>query len=128
MCLSLLLGAVGLVVVELLVMIELGSYLGGVPTVLLVFLTAVVGLAAVRGQSLAVLDRLRRQIPADADVLEGPLLIAAACLLVVPGFVTDTTGFLLLVPPLRRWLARRLADRYGGGGPGGDDSVIVIRR
>ncbi len=126
MCAPLLFGAIGLFAVELLVMIELGSKLGGVPTVLLVFFTAAIGVAAVRGQGLAMLDRLRHEIPADAELLEGPLLAIAAALLVLPGFVTDTLGFALLIPPLRRWLARRIVDRFGG--PGGGGNIIVIRR
>lgn len=127
MCAPLLFGAIGLLALELLVMIEVGVRLGGVPTVVLVFLTAAVGITAVRGQSLAVLDRLRRELPADADLLEGPLLAVAAAMLVLPGFVTDTLGFALLLPPLRRWLARAIVDRWGGG-PGDDGSIIVIRR
>ncbi len=129
MCAPLLLGAVGLLALELLVMIELGAVIGAVPTVVLVFLTAAIGVTAVRGQGLAVLDRLRREIPADADLLEGPLLVVAALLLVTPGFVTDTLGFLLLVPPVRRAVARRLVNRYGGPrGPGGGETIIVINR
>ncbi len=128
MCAPLLFGAIGLLAVELLVMIEVGARLGGVPTVVLVFLTAAVGIAAVRGQGLAVLDRLRRELPADADLLEGPILAVAAAMLVLPGFVTDSLGFALLIPPLRRRLAHYIVDRWGGG-PGDDGgNVIVIRR
>jgi UPF0716 family protein affecting phage T7 exclusion len=47
-------------------------------------------------------------------------------MLVLPGFVTDTLGFTLLIPPLRRRLARYIVDRWGGGP--GDGNVIVIRR
>lgn len=126
MCGPLLFGAIGLLALELLVMIEVGVRLGGVPTVVLVFLTAAVGVAAVRGQGLAVLERLRGQLPADADLMEGPLLVVAAAMLVIPGFVTDSLGFALLLPPLRRRLAHYIVDRWGGG-PGGGN-VIVIRR
>ena len=126
MCGPLLFGAIGLLALELLVMIEVGVRLGGVPTVVLVFLTAAVGVAAVRGQGLAVLERLRGQLPADADLMEGPLLVVAAAMLVIPGFVTDSLGFALLLPPVRRRLAHYIVDRWGGG-PGGGN-VIVIRR
>lgn len=131
MCGPLLFGMVGGFALELWVLIQVGARVGAFETVLLVFLTAAAGMALVRGQSLTTLERLRRGQAERAEVLEGPLLLVAALLLLLPGFVSDAVGALLLIPPLRRVVARKLFERVGRGGPGGppsDDTIIVIRR
>jgi UPF0716 protein FxsA len=131
MCGPLLLGIVGGFALELWVLIQVGARVGALETIFLVFLTAAVGMALVRGQSLTTLDRLRRGHAERAEVIEGPLLVVAALLLLLPGFVSDAAGALLLIPPLRRLVARKLFERFGRGGPGGppsDDTIIVIRR
>ena len=129
MCGLLALTALFLPVLELYVIIEIGAWLGAAETILLIFLTAGAGLWAARGQSLRALDRVRQgRVPARAEVLEGPLLLGAALCLLVPGFVTDSLGALLLLPPLRRALARRLVSRYGRPSPDGEGDVIVITR
>lgn len=134
MCGPLLLASVGGFALELWVLIRVGARVGAFETVLLVFLTAAAGMALVRGQSLVTLDRLRRGHAERAEVLEGPLLLVAALLLLLPGFISDAAGALLLIPPLRRRVARKLFERFGRGGPGGpggppgDDTIIVIRR
>ena len=127
-CGPILLAALGGFALELYLLIEVGARLGGVETVFLVFMTAIAGTALVRGQGLTVLRRLQAGRAERAEVLEGPLLVVAALLLLLPGFLTDGAGALLLIPPLRRWVARRLFDRRGSGRGGGDGTVIVIRR
>lgn len=129
MCGLLALTAVFLPVLELYVIIEIGARIGAGQAILLIFVTAGLGLWAARGQSLRALDRVRRgQVPARAEVLEGPLLLGSALALLLPGFVTDTLGALLLIPPLRRALARRLVRRYGRPGPDGEGEIIIITR
>ncbi|MCA9538052.1 MAG: FxsA family protein [Myxococcales bacterium] len=134
MCGPLLAVLVLLPAIELWLLIEVGARIGGGPTVLLVFLTAAVGVTLARGQGLAVLDRLRRgEVPADAALLDGPMLALAALCLLLPGLITDTIGALLLIPPLRRVAARALVRRFGRprggpGGPGDDETIIVVRR
>ncbi len=100
--------------VEIYVLVAVGSHLGALATVALVVLTAVTGVALLRLQGLATLDRVQRalargEIPAR-PMLEGLLLLVAGALLLTPGFVTDAAGFALLVPRVRRALARRLLD------------------
>ena len=92
--------------IEIYLLIKVGGVIGAWPTVLLVVLTAVVG---------AFLIRLRGEVPA-IEMLEGAVLVICGALLLTPGFFTDTLGFLLLIPGLRRWLILRF---FGGpGGPG----------
>ncbi len=105
-------------------LIEVGGYIGTLPTVALVMLTAVIGVALLRVQGLATLTRgLARlqqgQLPAQ-ELAEGLLLAVAGALLLTPGFVTDAAGFLLLFPPSRapaaRWLLTRVEAQGGRAG------------
>lgn len=133
MCGPILLAAILIPAIELWVIIEVGSRIGALTAVLLVFATAAVGVAFARDQGVATLRRLADgTLPADVAQLDGPLLVLAALCLLVPGFVTDGVGALLLVPPLRRALARKIIERFGRpGGPGGPDgpgTIIVVRR
>lgn len=116
-------------VVEMYLLIRVGGYIGALPTVGLVLLTAMVGVYLLRRQGLATLARgLRRmdsgQVPAR-EMAEGLLLAVAGALLVTPGFVTDAVGFALLWPPLRVTLARRLLALAVRGPAAGSGPVII---
>lgn len=100
---------------EIFLLIKVGSLIGALPTVFLVVFTAVLGAVLIRLQGFATLQQVRRDLargilPATA-LLEGLLLLVAGALLLTPGFFTDTLGFLLLVPALRRRLAAALLRR-----------------
>ncbi len=106
--------------IEIGLFVEVGGWVGGWSTVGLVILTAVVGLALVRIQGLGVLKKLNDGMgggpfPAGA-AFDGIALFMAGAMLVIPGFMTDTLGFLLLIPPLRRALGDRLRARAHFGG------------
>lgn len=101
--------------IEIYLLIKVGSVIGAVPTIMLVIFTAVLGAWLVRLQGLLTLQRaqallLRGQMPA-VEALEGVALLAGGALLIIPGFFTDTLGFLLLIPRIRRrvirWFLRR---------------------
>lgn len=102
---------------ELYVLIEVGSEIGALTTIWLVILTALVGGWMVRQQGLGVMFRMREQMqrgePPAIEILEGALLLVMGVLLLLPGFITDTLGFLLLIPPLRRWLILYWLKRRG---------------
>jgi len=96
--------------VEIYFLIQVGGVIGAIPTIALVVFTALLGAMLLRFQGWATLQRTRMtmaqgQVPA-LEMLEGVLLIFAGALLLTPGFVTDSIGFLLLVPPLRQALIR----------------------
>jgi UPF0716 protein FxsA len=120
---------VGAPLVELYVLIEVGGEIGALPTIALSVFTAVLGGLLVRMQGLSVVLRVqqalgREELPA-IELLEGAVLLATGVLLLLPGFITDALGFLMLVPALRRalivaWLRRRGNLRPGGRGPGPD--------
>jgi UPF0716 protein FxsA len=97
---------------EIAVLIRVGSWLGLMPTLALIILTAVVGTWMLRRQGFAVLARAQRQLEQGAmpvaEVFEGLCLLVAGVLLLTPGFITDACGALLLLPPLRALLYRRV--------------------
>jgi UPF0716 protein FxsA len=102
---------------ELYLLIQVGSYIGAWNTILLVLLTAGIGVALLRKQGLSTLQKVQSQmqhgeLPA-ASMLEGMLLFFAGALLLTPGFFTDTIGFLLMIPPLRKVIALWLLERSG---------------
>ena len=111
---------------EVFIFLEVGSVIGTWPTVGLIVGTAVVGGLILRWQGLQTLARARRQLAANrlpvAEMAEGATLALAAVLLLTPGFFTDALGAVLLLPPLRRTLLRRLLARLAphraaGAGP-----------
>jgi len=97
--------------IELYFLIQVGSVIGALPTILLSILTAVIGGYLVRMQGLAVLMRVRSMLERGEtpalELLDGAVLLLCGFALLLPGFITDAVGFALLVPPLRRALVRR---------------------
>ncbi len=95
-------------IVEIYLLIKVGSMIGALATVGLVVLTAVVGSAMLRQQGLSTLRRAQRNmdqgvLPAR-ELLDGVFLVIGGALLLTPGFVTDAIGFLCLLPATRHWM------------------------
>lgn len=95
-------------VVEIYLLIQVGGIIGAIPTILLIIGTAVLGAYLLRMQGINTLARVQKtmaagEIPA-LEVMEGLVLLVAGALLLTPGFFTDTVGFLMLVPGIRRSL------------------------
>jgi UPF0716 protein FxsA len=91
--------------VELFVIIQVGQAIGLVPTLILLFLDAILGAYLLRTQGRAAWRRFNeavaeRRIP-HREVFDGVLVIIGGALLLTPGFVTDVVGLLLLIPPSR---------------------------
>jgi UPF0716 protein FxsA len=110
--------------VELAVIIQVGQWLGVADTIVLLVLMSIAGAWLAKREGLAVLRRIQRQLERQrmpgAELLDAALILLAGALLLTPGFVTDTVGLLLLLPPvrvalrraLRRYLARRFVITY----------------
>lgn len=98
--------------VEIAVLIEVGGLIGAWPTVALALLGSCAGVIVVRVAGLAMLHRARmavaRNEPPMDELLDGLCLLLAGALLIVPGFVTDVLGLLLLVPWVRQRVRRRI--------------------
>ena len=96
--------------VELYVIIAVGEEIGAFWTVILVLLTAVIGVNLLRIQGMSTLMRAQRNMAQGAipamEMIEGGALAVAGVLLITPGFITDSIGFLLLIPASRRAIIR----------------------
>ena len=117
-------------VIEIYLLIKVGSLIGGLPTVALLLLISLVGAFLVRSQGFRILSQVRDEIGSGrlpaAQLLDGALVLVGGLLLTTPGFFTDFVGIFFLVPVTRRvikaWLGRWLQSRLSRGG------VIVVRR
>jgi UPF0716 protein FxsA len=103
-------------IIEMLVLIKVGGIIGAVPTIGLVCLTAFVGVSLIRAQGISTLRRAQwranhGELPGQ-EIVDGMCLAIGGAMLLTPGFVTDTFGFLLLVPGLRRNLLSAMLPRF----------------
>ena len=104
-------------IVELYVIIQIGSSIGVVPTIALLILDSVLGAALMRSQGRAAWARFNRalvegRVP-GREVLDGALVIFGGALLLTPGFLTDILGLTLLLPPTRALVRRMLVAQFG---------------
>ena len=95
-------------ILEMYVLIKVGANIGAFNTVLLVLLTAMIGLSLLRYQGFKTLVNTRNklekaQLPTD-EILTGILLAVGGALLLTPGFVTDTLGLFCLTPITRAYI------------------------
>ena len=90
---------------EIVVLIQVGQAIGLWPTLGLLFLAAFLGMFIIRQQGLSMVGRMFDTMSqgsfAVTSIVDSYAKIAAGCLLIVPGFITDALGIALLVPPLR---------------------------
>ena len=95
---------------ELWLLIHIGSSIGALTTIALLILAGMAGSAVLRWQGVSMLwkvqERLQRGDMAADAVFDGLLMAAAGLLLFIPGFISDSIALLLLIPPLRHWIAR----------------------
>lgn len=101
--------------VELYFIIVVGEMIGAFWTVILVLLTAVIGVNLLRFQGMSTLTRAQQnmaqgQVPA-MEMMEGVALAVAGVLLITPGFITDSIGFLCLIPASRQAIIRYIMAR-----------------
>mgnify|MGYP003303093276 FL=1 len=101
---------------EIYLFIEIGGQIGAFNTILIILLTAVVGIYFVRLQGLntlrsGVTQLYRNQIPIY-EMMSGAALAVAALLLIIPGFATDIIGFLLIIPITRNIIFKFVGKKY----------------
>ena len=110
-------------IIELAVLLKLHEVAGFVNTLAIVIITGFVGAFLARAQGLMVLAQIRRdlaegRIPAPR-LMDGVMILIAGVLLITPGLITDTAGFLLLIPVvrsiIRAWLRRKLEEKFRDG-------------
>ena len=98
--------------VELAILVYLGTIIGALYTILIVVATGILGAFMARNQGLAALSRIRGSIergiiPSD-EIFDGALILVGGLLLLTPGIITDIIGFAVLVPQTRRIIGRWL--------------------
>ena len=99
---------IGMPALEIFLMIKIGGKIGALTTVSLIFLTAIIGLyfaklEGIKTMRAGVVNLYQNKIPVY-EMVSGASIAIAALLLIIPGFFTDTIGFLLLVPFTRKIL------------------------
>ncbi len=103
---------IGLPVLEIFLMIKIGQNIGAFNTILLIFLTAILGIYFVRIAGLntlrsGVYNLYQNRTPVY-EIISGASLALAALFLIIPGFVTDAFGFLLLIPFTRKFIINKM--------------------
>jgi len=101
---------IGLPALEIFLMIKIGSKVGALNVIALIFLTAIIGLYYAKLQGIETLksgmaNMYQNRLPAY-ELLSGASIAVAALLLIIPGFMTDFIGFLILIPFTRRIIFR----------------------
>lgn len=127
-------------IVELAVIIQVGQWLGVLPTLVILILMSIIGATLMKHEGLGVLRRAQLQVRAGRapgrEVADGFLIVLGGALMLTPGFVTDGVGMALLLPPVRAVVrpvllaqlqARALGATMGGGrrGRGGGRSGVI---
>ena len=105
-------------IVEITVAVQVAHHIGVLNTVGLLLLFSILGFWLARLEGFSVIRRIQEQLEHRAvptnELIEGALVFAGGILLVVPGFVTDALGLLLLFPLTRHTASRLLKRRCGG--------------
>ena len=114
---SILLAIILVPVIEIYLLIKIGSQIGAVTTILLIFTTAIVGIYYAKYEGLNTLRsgfvQLSKNEPPTYEMISGAAIAFAALLLIIPGFITDTLGFLIIFPITRKLLFSKFARRFG---------------
>ena len=117
-------------IIEIYLLIEIGSIFGALTAVTLVILTGFLGAFLARIQGLQTLYRIQESLREgrmpSGELLDALLIVIAGLVLLTPGFLTDSAGFLLLIPATRNsikyWLRRQIELRYMSNRP--EDIII----
>ena len=113
---SILLSIILVPIIEIYLLIKIGSQIGAMTTILLIFTTAIVGIYYAKYEGLntlksAIVQLSRNETP-TYQVLSGTVIAFAALLLIIPGFATDILGFLLIFPISRKIIFNLFAKRF----------------
>jgi len=103
-------------IVEIYLLIKIGSQIGAMSTILLIFTTAIIGVYYAKYEGLNTLrsgfNQLRKNETPAYEVISGAAIAFAALLLIIPGFATDILGFLLIFPVSRKFIFYKLSKKF----------------
>ena len=113
---SLLIFIISIPIIEIYLFIKIGSQIGALTTIFLIFLTAFVGLIYARYEGFNTLrsgmsQLIKNELPIY-EIISGAALAFAALLLILPGFATDFVGLLIIFPPTRKFLLKNVSKNY----------------
>ena len=103
-------------ILEIYLFIKIGSQIGAFNTILLVFITAIIGVYYAKYEGLntirsGFMQIIKNQVPAY-EIISGAAIAFAALLLIIPGFATDFLGFLLIFPITRKLIFGKLSNKF----------------
>ena len=102
--------------VEIYLLIKIGSKIGAMSTILLIFTTAIIGVYYAKYEGLNTLKsgfvQLSKNETPAYEVISGAAIAFAALLLIIPGFLTDTLGFLLIFPYSRKLIFKKFTKKF----------------
>ena len=112
---TLLLALIGIPVIEIYLFIKVGSQIGAFNTILLIFVTAFFGIIYARYEGFNTLRSgmsqiVKNELPAY-EIISGAALAFAALLLILPGFATDLLGLLIILPPTRKLIFKKVSTK-----------------
>ena len=103
-------------VIEIYLLIKIGSQIGAISTILLIFATAIIGIYYAKYEGLNTLKsgfaQLRKNETPAYEVISGAAIAFAALLLILPGFATDILGFILIFPVSRKFIFNRITNKF----------------
>ena len=103
-------------IIEIYLFIKIGSQIGAITTILLIFTTAIVGIYYAKYEGLNTLKsgfaQLKKNEPPTYEIMSGAAIALAALLLILPGFATDFFGFLIIFPISRRFIFNRFLTKF----------------
>ena len=107
---------IGIHAIEIYLMIKVGGVIGALNTILLIFFTAITGVYFAKIAGLNALrsglgQLLKNEIPIY-EIISGAALALAALLLIIPGFLTDIVGFLLIIPTTRKFFIKSISSKF----------------
>ena len=107
---------IGLTIIEIYLFISIGSEIGAFTTILLIFLTAITGVYYAKYEGLKTLKsgfiQLSKNELPNYEILSGAGIAFAALLLIIPGFLTDLMGFLLIFPFTRKMIFKKFSNKF----------------
>ena len=113
---TILLGIILIPIIEIYLLIKIGSQIGAITTILLIFITAIVGVYYAKYEGLNTLKsgflQLSKNQSPTYEVISGAAIAFAAVLLIIPGFFTDVVGFLLIFPISRKIIFGKITKKY----------------
>ena len=113
---SVLISIILIPIIEIYLFIKIGSQIGAFNTILLIFITAIIGVYYAKYEGLVTIKSgfsqlIKNKIPAY-EIISSAIIAFAALLLIIPGFASDTVGFLLIIPFTRKLILKKISNKF----------------